>query len=43
MIDGSRVQTLGADTVNQAVYPSGVGKLVAINMPWVITVEDSEV
>jgi hypothetical protein len=33
--DGSRVQTPGADTVNQAVHPSGVGKLVAISMQWV--------
>jgi hypothetical protein len=30
--DGSRVQTPGAGTVNQAVHPSGVGKLVAISM-----------
>jgi hypothetical protein len=28
--DGSRVQTLGTDTVNQAVHPSGVGKLVTM-------------
>jgi hypothetical protein len=33
---------MGADTVNQAVHPSGVGKLVAINMQWVTAVEDYE-
>jgi hypothetical protein len=41
--DGSQVQTPGADTVNQAVHPSGVGKLVAISMQWVTAVEDCEV
>jgi hypothetical protein len=40
--DGSRVQTPGVDTVNQAVHPSGVGKFVAINMQWVTAVEDGE-
>jgi hypothetical protein len=30
--DGSLVQTPGADMVNQAVHPSGVGKLVAISL-----------
>ena len=40
--DGCRVQTPGADTVNQAVHPSGVGKLVAISMQWVTAVEDCE-
>jgi hypothetical protein len=29
--------------VNQAVHPSGVGKLVAISMQWVVAVEDCEV
>jgi hypothetical protein len=41
--DGSLVQTPGADTVNQAVHPSGIGKLVAISMQWVTAAEDSEV
>jgi hypothetical protein len=40
--DGSRVQIPEADTVNQAVHPSGVGKLVAISMQWVTAVEDCE-
>jgi hypothetical protein len=40
--DESRVQTPGADTVNQAVHPSGVGKLVAISMQRVVAVEDCE-
>jgi hypothetical protein len=40
--DRSRVQTPGADTVNQAVHPSGVGKLVAVSMQWVTAVEDCE-
>jgi hypothetical protein len=30
--DGTRVQTPGADTVNQAVHPSEVGKLVAVSI-----------
>jgi hypothetical protein len=30
------------DTVNQAVHPSEVGKLVAISMQWVTAVEDCE-
>ena len=38
--DGSRVQSPGADTVNQAVHPSGVGKLVATSIQWVTAVED---
>jgi hypothetical protein len=38
----SRVQTPGADTVNQAVHPSAVCKLVAISMQWVTSVEDCE-
>jgi hypothetical protein len=42
VFDGSRVQTPGADTVNQAVHPSKVGKLVAISMRWVTAVEDCE-
>jgi hypothetical protein len=29
--------------VNQAVHPSGVGKLVAISLQWVTAVEDCEV
>jgi hypothetical protein len=33
------VQTPGADTVNQAVHPSGVGKLVAISTQWVTAVD----
>jgi hypothetical protein len=41
--DGSRVQIPGADTVNQAVHPSGVGKLVALSMQWVTAAEDCEV
>jgi hypothetical protein len=41
--DGSGVQTPGADTVNQAVHPSGVGKLVATSMQWMTAVEDCEV
>ena len=41
--DGSRVQSPGADTVNQAVHPSGVGKLVATSIQWVTAVEDCEV
>jgi hypothetical protein len=41
-LDGSRVQTPGADTVNQAVHPSGIGKLVAISMQWVTAVEGCE-
>jgi hypothetical protein len=49
--DGSRVRIpgadtvnlLGADTVNQAIHPSGVGKLVAISIQWVTAVEDCEV
>jgi hypothetical protein len=41
--DGSRVQIPGADTVNQAVHSSGVGKLVAISMQWVTAAEDCEV
>jgi hypothetical protein len=40
--DGSRVQIPGADTFNQAVHPSGVGKLVANSMQWVTAVEDCE-
>jgi hypothetical protein len=40
--DGSRVQTSGSDTVNQAVHSSGIGKLVAISMQWVTAVEDCE-
>jgi hypothetical protein len=40
--DGSRVQTPGVDTVNQAVHPLGVSKLVAISMQWVTAVEDCE-
>ena len=40
--DGSRVQTLGVDTVNQAVHPSGVSKLVATSIQWVTAVEDCE-
>jgi hypothetical protein len=40
--DGSRVQTPVADTVSQAVHPSGVGKLVAISMQMVTAVEDCE-
>jgi hypothetical protein len=42
-LDGSRVQIPGADTVNQAVHPSGVGKLVALSMQWVTAAEDCEV
>jgi hypothetical protein len=38
----SRVQTPGADTVNQAVDPSGVGELEATSMQWVTAVEDCE-
>jgi hypothetical protein len=41
--DGSRVQTPGVYTVNQAVHPSRVGKFVAISMQWVTAVEDCEV
>jgi hypothetical protein len=41
--DGFRVQNPGADTVSQAVHPSGVGKFVAINMQWVTAVEYCEV
>jgi hypothetical protein len=41
--DGYRVQIPGADTVNQAVHPSGVGKLVALSMQWVTAAEDCEV
>jgi hypothetical protein len=41
--DGSRVQIPGVDTVNQAVHPSGVGKLVALSMQWVTAAEDCEV
>jgi hypothetical protein len=40
--DGFRVLTPGADTVNQAVHPSGVGKLVAVSIQWVTAVEDCE-
>jgi hypothetical protein len=40
--DVSRVQTPGADTANQAVHPSGVGKLVAISMQSMTAVEDCE-
>ena len=31
------------DTVNQAVHPSGVGKLVATSIQWVPAVDDCEV
>jgi hypothetical protein len=41
-LDGSRVQFPGADTVNQAVHPSGVGKLVAVSVQWVTAVEGCE-
>jgi hypothetical protein len=41
--DGSRVQTPGADTVNQAVHPSGIGKLLAVSMQRKTAVEDCEV
>jgi hypothetical protein len=32
----------GAGAVNQAVHPSGDGKLVTISMRWVTIVEDCE-
>ena len=38
--DGSPVQTTGAETINQPVHPSGVGKLVATSIQWVTAVED---
>jgi hypothetical protein len=41
-VDGSRVQNPGADTFNQAVHLSGVGKLIAISMQWVISAEGCE-
>jgi hypothetical protein len=41
--DGSRVQIPGADTVNQAVHPSGFGKLAALSMQWMTAAEDCEV
>jgi hypothetical protein len=38
--DGSPVQTPGADTVNQAVHPTRVGKLVALSsIQWVTAAE----
>jgi hypothetical protein len=32
----------GAGTVNQAVHPSGVGKLVAVSKKWVTAAEDCD-
>jgi hypothetical protein len=32
----------GAGMVNQAVHPSGVGKLVAVSKKWVTTAEDCD-
>jgi hypothetical protein len=40
--DGSRVQTPEADTVNQAVHRSGVGKFVAISKQWETAIGDCE-
>jgi hypothetical protein len=35
-------KTPEADTVNQAVHPSRVGKLIAISMQWMTAVDDCE-
>jgi hypothetical protein len=32
----------GAGTVDQAVHPSGVGKLVAVSKKWVTAIEDCD-